>query len=208
MPPVAATVDALVFDFGGVLVDLDFNRAFGAWANAAQVPASRIAARFSFDKAYEAHERGEIDADEYFAHLRSLLGLPLSAEELLAGWNAIFVGLLPEIDKLLAQLAKSFPLYVFTNTNPAHRTFWQSRYENMLARFAGVFCSCDLGARKPSAEAFLEVCKRIGMAPSRIGFFDDRLENVLGARQAGLNAFQAASAADVRRALVHELRIA
>ena len=208
MRPAAATVDALLFDLGGVLVEIDFQRAFGAWASAAQVPASQIAARFAFDHAYEAHERGEIDADEYFAHLRNLLGLSLSTQEFLAGWNAIFVGPLRGIDHLLRQLAESFPLYVFSNTNPAHRTFWQSRYANLLAPFSAIFCSCDLGARKPSAEVFLEVCRRIGIVPSRIAFFDDRGENVLGARQAGLNAFQVASAADVRRALVHELHIA
>jgi len=191
-----------------VLVDIDFNRAFGAWAGAAQVPASQIAARFAFDRAYEAHERGEIDADEYFEHLRNLLGLSLSTQEILAGWNAIFVGPVRGIDRLLRQLAESFPLYVFSNTNLAHRTFWQSRYANLLAPFSAIYCSCELGARKPSGEAFLEVCRRIGIVPSRIAFFDDRGENVLGAREAGLNAFQVASAADIRRALIHELHMA
>lgn len=208
MRTVRASIDALLFDLGGVLVEIDFQRAFATWASAARVPASQIAARFTFDHAYEAHERGEIDGDEYFAHLRNLLGLSLSTEEFLAGWNAIFVGPLGGIDRLLRQLAQSFPLYVFSNTNPAHRTFWQSRYANLLAPFSGIFCSYDLGARKPSAESFLEVCRRIGILPSRIAFFDDREENVLGARQAGLNAFQVASAADVRSALVHELQIA
>lgn len=207
MPPAAATVDALLFDFGGVLVEIDFHRAFGAWADAAQVPASQIAGRFAFDAAYEAHERGEIDADQYFAHLRELLGLSLSTQQFLAGWNAIFVGPSAGIDGLLQRLAESFPLYVFSNTNPAHRAFWQSRYAKLLAAFSGIFCSCDLGARKPAAQAFLEVCSRIGVPPSRIAFFDDRAENVLGARQAGLHALQVASPAQLRKALVHELQI-
>jgi putative hydrolase of the HAD superfamily len=208
MPPAAATVDALLFDLGGVLVDIDFNRAFGAWANAAQVPASQIAGRFAFDRAYEAHERGEIDADEYFVHLRELLGLSLSPDELLAGWNAIFIGPSAGIDRMLQHLAKSFPLYLFSNTNPTHRTFWQSRYANLLAPFSGIFCSCDLGTRKPTGDAFLEVCRRIGIAPPHIAFFDDRAENVLGARGAGLLAHQVHSAADIRSALIDELRIA
>jgi len=205
--PAAANVDALLFDLGGVLIEIDFDRAFESWAEAARIPPSLIASRFSFDSSYEAHERGEIDTNEYFAHLRELLGLPLSTDDLLAGWNAIFVRPSAGIDSLLQRLAGSFPLYLFSNTNPAHRAFWQSRYARLLAPFSGIFCSCDLGARKPAEEAFLEVCRRIGIAASRIAFFDDQAENVLGARQAGLHAFQAASAAALRRALVHDLQI-
>jgi putative hydrolase of the HAD superfamily len=116
MPPAAATVDALLFDLGGVLVDIDFNRAFGAWANAAQVPASQIAGRFAFDQAYEAHERGEIDADGYFAHLRNTLGLSLSSEELLAGWNAIWPRSQSRTARASAQAARA------RNASPAIRT--------------------------------------------------------------------------------------
>ena len=208
MPPVAASVDALLFDLGGVLVEIDFNRAFEAWASAARVPASRIAARFSFDPAYEAHERGEIRGSEYFAHLRNALGVSLSEDEFLAGWNAIFLEPVAGIDTVLEGLPKVFPLYVFSNTNPAHQAYWQFRYKDVLEPFSRVFCSCDLGARKPGGEAFLKVCARIGSPPSRIAFFDDSQANVLGARQAGLHAFQVASAAEVRRALTHELGIA
>jgi len=208
MPPAAATVDALLFDLGGVLVDIDFNRAFEAWAQAARIPASRIASRFSFDSTYEAHERGEIDAGQYFAHLRNTLGFTLSNEELLAGWNAIFIAPSTGIESLLEALAQSFPLYLFSNTNHAHRAFWQFCYAKLLAPFSEIFCSCDLGVRKPSGEAFVEVCRRIGIAAPRIAFFDDREENVLGARGAGLLAHQVHSAADIRSALIHELRIA
>ncbi|MGH8673569.1 MAG: HAD family hydrolase [Burkholderiales bacterium] len=201
MAPSNRVVDALLFDLGGVLVEIDFNRAFQAWANAAQIPASRIAARFSFDGPYEAHERGEIGASEYFAHLRASLGVALTDDLLLMGWNQIFVGPVAEIGRLLQYLAKSFPLYLFSNTNRAHRAFWQSRYAGLLAPFSEIFCSCDMGARKPSAGAFLEVCRRIGVAPARIAFFDDHAENVLGARETGLLAYEAHSAADIREAL-------
>jgi FMN phosphatase YigB (HAD superfamily) len=49
--------------------------------------------------------------------------------------------------------------------------------------------------------AFREVADRIGVAPERIGFFDDHAVNVAGARDAGLLAHEVHSAADVREAL-------
>jgi FMN phosphatase YigB (HAD superfamily) len=64
-------VDALVFDLGGVLIDIDLRRAFRAWAAAAGIPADAIAARFAVDEACCAHERGEIDPQRSRAGLQA-----------------------------------------------------------------------------------------------------------------------------------------
>lgn len=183
------------------MLQIDWQRVFQAWGDAAHVPASHIAARFAFDDRYEAHERGEIGAAEYCAHLRATLGVSLADDTLISGWNDIFIAPVPQIDTLLQGLAKSYPLYVFSNTNRAHRAFWQARYASVLAPFSSIFCSCDIGARKPVPGAFLEVARRISVAPARIAFFDDGAENVLGARKAGLLAQKVHSAADIRTAL-------
>lgn len=197
-------MDALLFDLGGVVIEIDFGRVFQDWANAADVHPSRIAERFSLDAGYEAHERGEIGAQEYCTHLRATLGVTLADEILLSGWNQIFVGAIPGVAALLESLARSFPLYAFSNTNAAHRAFWQARYAELLQPFSQIFCSCDLGTRKPSVDAFLEVSRRIGVAPGRIAFFDDHAQNVRGAREAGLLAHEVHSAGDIRAALQHE----
>ncbi len=85
----AEAVDAVVFDLGGVILEVDFNRVFDAWADAASVPAAQIRERFRLDAAYERHERGEIDASQYFAALRETLGLSLSDAQFAAGWNCM-----------------------------------------------------------------------------------------------------------------------
>ena len=198
------TVEALLFDLGGVVIEIDWSRVFGAWARVANVPESRIAERFSHDAAYEAHERGEISAHEYCAHLRTKLDVRLADEPLLSGWNQIFVGAIPEVAPLLESLSETLPIYGFSNTNVAHRRYWQVRYTSLLEPFSQIFCSCDLGARKPSPTAFLEVGRRIGIAPDRIAFFDDSAENVHGAREAGLIAHEVHGAADIREALRRE----
>jgi putative hydrolase of the HAD superfamily len=199
--PQVADIDVLLFDFGGVIVDIDFGRAFAGWALAAGVPPASVAAHFRFDDAYAAHERGEIRAAEYFASLRRSLGIDLSDEQFLAGWNAIFVGEAPGMRTLLAAAAKARALYLFSNTCEAHRRYWMPRYRDLLQPFADVFLSCDLGMRKPEREAFEFVAGRIGVPPSRIAFFDDRAENVAGARSAGLRAFQVRSSTEVAAAL-------
>jgi glucose-1-phosphatase len=186
------------------VIEIDFARVVRAWADAARVSHSRIAERFSLDAGHEAHERGEIGAREYCTHLRATLGVTLDDEILLSGWNQIFVGAIPGVGALLESLARSFPLYAFSNTNVAHRAFWQARYAKLLQPFSHIFCSCDLGARKPSVDAFLDVRRRIGVAPGRIVFFDDHPQNVRGAREAGLRAHEVHSVGDIRAALQRE----
>ena len=188
MPFRRGEVDALVFDLGNVLLPIDFGRAFASWGQAAGIPAGTLAQRFSFDEAYCAHERGELDAPQYFARLRGTLGVALSDAELLRGWNAVFLEPLPEVVELVHRLARTMPLYVFTNTNHAHIACWKPRCRELLAPFRQVICSCELGCRKPEVEAFQRVARIAGLPACRIGYIDDLEENVAGARAAGFVA--------------------
>jgi putative hydrolase of the HAD superfamily len=196
-----AAVDALLFDLGNVLIEVDFGRAISKWAKAANAAEERIAPCFGPDEAYCAHERGELSEAQYFASLRKSLGINLSDAQFLSGWNAIFGEPIDGMESLVRGLSRRLPLYAFSNTNRAHRTHWEPRYRALLAPFREVICSCDIGTRKPAADAFMKVAERIGVAPSRIGFFDDLEENVAGARAAGFRAFRVCAAAEVREAL-------
>jgi len=194
-------VDALLFDLGGVVIDVDWNRVFEAWADRARVSAADVAARFAFDAPYEAHERGEIGRLRRSGGRDDQRDVALDDDAFLAGWNSLFVGPVAGMPALLERLARSYRLYGFSNTNRAHVAHWQPRYRDLLQPFAAIYCSCDLGARKPDAAAFHEVANRIGAAPQRLVFFDDTEANVLGARAAGLMAAHVRSAAEVESAL-------
>lgn len=199
------SVGALLFDVGGVLVDVDFRHAFRHWANAAGVPVEHIAGRFSQDAAYEAHERGEISGAEYFAALRRSLGIDLPDTTLHEGWCAIFGDVIPGVLPLLQQAAASTPVYLFSNTNALHYARWGSLYPELLVPVRQVFCSQELGLRKPSTAAFDKVCSLIGIAPERVAFFDDLPENVAGARAAGLAGYHVTTPDQTRRAVASAL---
>jgi len=200
-PDDPGSIRALLFDLGGVVIGFDFRRAFRIWADLAHLDPAEIERRFSFDEFYEQHERGEIDAAGYFAALRRNLGLPLSDEELVSGWNDIYLGPLPGMPGLLSAAGRRFPLYAFTNSNPTHRNAWAARYADELSVFRSIFVSSDLGLRKPDPEAFAVVAAQTGFRVSQILFFDDAVKNVDGARTAGLQAVLVESSADVREAL-------
>lgn len=200
-------VDALLFDLGNVLVEIDFDRVFRAWAEAASVPAAFVESRFKFDGMHQALEISAVDASAYFEHVRRLLGLPLSDEMLAEGWNQVFVREMPGIRDVLSSLGVDTRLYVLSNTDPVHHRYWRARFEDLLQPFREVFVSCELGERKPGTQVFTEVLRRIDLVPERVAFFDDLSDNVLAASKLGMAAFVTKSASDIRRLMAGELRV-
>jgi hypothetical protein len=119
-PMTRDTTDALLFDLGNVVFDLDFSLAIARWASHAACDEALIRERFRKDDAYRRHGRGEIDDDAYFTGVRAMLGIDISNAQLLDGWNAMYVGEMPDMADLLAG---------------PHRTF---RYMRSLTRIARI----------------------------------------------------------------------
>jgi HAD superfamily hydrolase (TIGR01509 family) len=195
------TADALLFDLGRVVIDLDFARAFACWAGHARCEPGRFEEPFRRDVSHWRHEVGEIDTREYFAGLKAAFDVDISYEQFIEGWNAIFIGEMPGMAEVLKRAARQLPLYALTNTNPDHELVWSARYADILANFKEIFVSSTIRLRKPDAAAYDHVVKAIGVPAQRIVFFDDVIENVEGARARGLQAVHVRSSADVARAL-------
>jgi len=193
-----SSTEALLFDLGGVVFDIDFERAFSHWATCAGVPVETLKSRYRIDAWYEQHERGEIGAAEYFDALRDTLGITILDEQFAAGWNAIFEEEPAEVFELFQSLGSQIPIYAFSNSNVTHQEFWERKYAKTLGLFRQVFVSCELGLRKPEAAAFRHVAACIGTEPENLLFFDDRAENVDGARDIGMSAVQVRGFAEVR----------
>jgi FMN phosphatase YigB (HAD superfamily) len=195
------SADALLFDLGRVVLDIDFHRVLACWAGHAGCGPERLAGRLTPDEAFKRHERGEISDAEFFAGLRASMELDLSDAQFLEGWNAIFTGEMPGIAPLLARAAGRLPLYAFSNTNSAHVDHFTPAYADVLGHFREIFLSSTIGLRKPEAAAYDHVVKAIGVPASRIVFFDDVAENIEGARARGLAAVHVTAPDDVARAL-------
>lgn len=194
--------DALLFDLGRVVIDIDFGKVVACWAGHAGCEPAQLAGRFSWrDEFYQRHEKGEIGDAEFFAALRELFGIRISDAQFLEGWNRIFAGEMLGISKLLARAARRLPLYAFSNTNNAHVEHFSVAYADVLGHFREIFLSSAIGFRKPDAEAYDHVVKEIGAPAGRIVFFDDLAENIEGARARGLLAVHVKSSADVAEAL-------
>lgn len=194
-------VQALLFDLGGVLIDVDFNRVLEHWQPVSRLSLQELKAKFALDLPYQQHERGEITAAEYFAYLAVNLQLQNNPARIAEGWNAIFGDEITETIKLVKEARAHIPCYVFSNTNVTHQAVWTARYPSLAQSFECIFVSSEMGCRKPERRAFEYVAQAIGVPLDAILFFDDHPDNVEGARAAGLQAVQVRGPADVKAAL-------
>jgi putative hydrolase of the HAD superfamily len=198
-------IKALLFDLGGVVVEVAGARAALAWAGLegrhVQVPAAPHVTVPALHEAYLKHERGQLSDSAFFAEVRRELGLSLSEQQILQGWNAIIGDEIAGIRDLLERADARYPVFAFSNTNSAHIAHVSTRHKELLAKFRKLYLSHEIGLRKPDREAFIAVVAAMGVSPSDVLFFDDNLANVEGARAVGMAAVHVRTIEDVVAAI-------
>jgi FMN phosphatase YigB (HAD superfamily) len=199
--PGPSTIDAIVYDFGGVIVNIDFDWVFQRWAELGNVPMEQVKRGFTHGSAYQRHERGEIDLAEYYRELRKEIGAELTDAQLVDGWQRVFGPEVPQVVARVKELAPRVPQYLFSNTNLTHYDYFRVRYAQALAPFTRVFVSHEMRLRKPEREAFAWISREIGVPFERMLFFDDTVANVEGAHSLGIQSILVRRPEDVLEAL-------
>jgi putative hydrolase of the HAD superfamily len=192
-----------LFDLGGVVLDIDFDRMFKVWAPFSKLSHNEMRDRFDLEENYMRHERGEISALEYFAFIRKKLELAADERTMIRGWNAMLVGEIAQTVKLLNKINQQFPCYLLTNSNKTHEAHWRVLCKRSLEAFTDIFVSSTMGYRKPEPLAFEYVARSTGCIMASTLFLDDTLANVEGARSMGLQAIHVRTPADIKNALIN-----
>lgn len=183
LPP-ADRIDAVLFDLGGVLVQLfpeRFLRRLGERA-AGWTPDLR----FFAEEAYHRFARGEIDPRGFHAAVEARLGVGWSFPEFARAWCDVFEEIPSSVDAL-RRLYRRRPLWVLSNTDPLHFEAIRRRWD-WADRFDGRVLSYEVGAEKPDPVFFEAFLRASRLDPGRCLFFDDLGPNLAAARAAGIVA--------------------
>lgn len=192
---------AVICDLGGVVVRIDSDRVRQHWAAVSDLPDAASLAPYP-DATYEAFERGDVTEAEYFAHVRSTLQCRETDEELLDGFNALFLGIDHDVIQQLRDLRDDGVLVIaLTNTNVAHQRVWARQFADELAVFEHVHCSHELGARKPEPAAFEQVLAAHALDVREAVFIDDVPDYVDAATALGMHGILFESAPALARDL-------
>ena len=186
-------VRAIVFDIGGVLIDLDLDSCRKAFLDILGYQRITELLDPSHQRGiYGDMEAGLLSADEFRAAVLSESRPGSRPEDVDLAMAALLVRMHPGVPELLRRLAPKVSLYLLSNNNPIsmQRTYALMRGSGVDPEktFRGAFISCDMKLMKPSPGIFAETVRRIGLPAGDILFIDDSLTNVEAARRSGMQA--------------------
>jgi glucose-1-phosphatase len=193
-------IRALIFDLGKVLIPFDWQRGYDAFASASPFPAEEVRRRIKDAGLFERFERGLVEPREVARRVSELLGLNVTFDEFQEHWSSIFF---PEViipDEMLERLHARHRILMLSNTDAIHFNWVRARYP-ILRHFDGFVLSFQVGRRKPEPEIYQEAVLQAGCEPREIFFTDDREDNIEGALNAGIDAVQFASLAQLEQDL-------
>ncbi len=186
-------VKAIVFDIGGVLVELDTARCIEAFRSILGFERiTQILDPCHQKGIYGEMEAGTLPADEFRRLILAESRPGCREADVDRAMAALLVGMREDTVQTVVRLRGRYPLFLLSNNNPISmaRTYEIFR-ENGLeasATFRGQFISWEMKMLKPSREIYDEAVRRIGLPAGEILFIDDNQANVDGALAAGLQA--------------------
>lgn len=193
----------IIFDFGGVLLHIDFKKTHDAFEALGIKNAQAHFSQHHASQLFSRLETGHITPGEFYDLFRKEAGTTLTDLKIRNAWNAMLLEYSKENIHLLHTLAAKYNLYLFSNTNQIHYDWFARLYqkefpgENLEDLFKSAWFSHEKGVRKPDPGVFTHLLQTEGLDASETLFIDDTIGNIEGAAAAGLQTHLLKSPADL-----------
>jgi len=187
--------NALIFDFGGVLVNLDIEKCFQNFENIGVKNIRNLLNEYIQIEFVADYEKGLIDTQKFFNKIREFAHKEdLKDEDLKKAWLSFLVDVPDEKLKMLLDLRKNKKIYLLSNTNPLHISMAKATYFSRGGHtiddyFDQCFLSYEMKLAKPSVEIFNKVIETIGEKPEKCLFIDDSKKNIEAAKKIGIGTY-------------------
>lgn len=185
----------IIFDLGGVFLNLDFARTYAAFCTLGTHKFEELWSPATQSSLFENYEKGLMPHAEFRQGLRQQLQLADATDaELDAAWNAMLLDIPKERLTWLTQVGKQYRVFLLSNTNVMHlehihrHALPADGRPRLADYFEHAYYSCDIHHRKPEAAAFTHVLQCHALTPEQTLFVDDLPLNVQAARKLHIEA--------------------
>ncbi len=194
----------IIFDLGGVLIDLDFTAPIRKFEKLGMNSAGFDYRHAIQDPVFRAFETGMITSGEFRNRIREILENPDTTDQQIDdAWCSMMNTIPREKIALIVKLAASYRLFLFSNTNTIHINFFLNQFEkeygySLETLFEQSFYSHVIKDRKPEPSSFKKVLSLGNMRREETLFIDDFEENVHAAAEFGLKAIHYLPGTDLK----------
>lgn len=185
-------IDAVIFDLGGVILDIDYNLTHNAFEKLGVGNFDTMYSQAEADRLFRDLETGHIKEANFYIEFNKCTGLSLSTSEIRDAWNAMLLTFRENSLVFLDEISSKYRLFLLSNTNEIHYNMFKTIYygkrrdkafENF---FEKAYYSFDMGMRKPDNEIYKQVLMENNLNPQRTVFIDDSVQNVEAAAKVGI----------------------
>ena len=182
-------INALLFDLGGVIVDLDYNKTIEAFEAIGLEDAEHLYNQFNQSKIFDEFEIGSISREEFMGLLQEKIPQKVSQSKIKEAWNAMILGFEKSKLEQIKRYSEKIPCYLLSNTNEIHLEYIQTLlqevpFKNLELLFTKCYYSHIIGKRKPHRETFEWVLNDMGSSPEEVLFIEDSPQHIRGAEKA------------------------
>ncbi|MBS1762221.1 MAG: HAD family phosphatase [Bacteroidetes bacterium] len=185
----------LLFDFGGVLLNIDYNRTVESFKKLGYNNFEELFSQYKINGLFENFEKGHISEELLFETLKSLKTPPPSTAQIISAWNDMLLSYRIESLEFLELLKQKYNLYLLSNTNITHKREFdkmllqQTNYTSLSSFFKKAYYSHLIGYRKPYENVFEFVMNDAGIKAEGTLFIDDSINNIEAAKRMGFKTY-------------------
>ena len=183
----------IVFDLGGVLIDLDFKSAINGLQKAGFANVKEQLQAFDREGIFQKFEVGEISADEFRTAIRENAIVTLTDTEINNLWNLMLLEIPREKLELILDLRSKYMVYLLSNTNSIHwdyvcKNAFNYRGFRVNDYFEETFLSFEMHLAKPDKAIYKKMLNDANLLPEETLFIDDSEANCKAAAEVGIHA--------------------
>lgn len=185
----------IIFDWGGVIINIDFNRTKNAFIEMGLDNFEAYFTQFSQHEIFDLLDVGKISGEKFFSELHKHMPDGVTVEQVRDAWNSMLLDFPEENYRLLKDLQGKYRTFLFSNTNEPHLEYYFQKLERwygikeMDPLFEKAYYSCRFGMRKPDPESFKRILEENNLNPSETLFIDDSIHHIEGAQKVGLKVY-------------------
>ncbi|MDR2423203.1 MAG: HAD family phosphatase [Prevotellaceae bacterium] len=184
----------ILFDFGGVIVDIDRDAAVRQFKLAGFENIEEYLDPYRQKGFFHKFEDGTVSREEFYAEISKTAGKSIDSKSIDKGWLDFILPVEQKRLDLIAQLKTRYRMLLLSNTNPIVMEWANSEAFSLAGKplshyFDSMFMSYKMHCMKPDPEIFRQTIEQSGIVPEETLFIDDSKANIDAGAAFGLKIF-------------------